>query len=128
MAGFGLCEHLTTVNLINCRSLETWGFISCHNLRTVSLPRCENIGWAAFYDCVNLCTISLPNCNTLQGEAFGGCTKLTSVYLMSNSVISINTTITSIADIFELTPIIDSSYLSGEYGSIYVPSSLLSAY
>ena len=63
-------------------------------------------------------------CTTINSCAFRSCTSLKSVYLQNN-----NNVINIIGDsIFASTPIVDSSYLNGSYGSIYLPMNLSAQY
>ena len=59
----------------------------------------------------------------MSGVIFSDCKQLKSLYLMGSVRCSI-----TISSIFIGTPFNVSSYLSGEYGSIYVPASLLNSY
>lgn len=75
-----------------------------------------NISSLAFFWCSSLSQVSLHNCSYIGRDAFNGCRSLSQVYLGSDSVCILEYTA------FRYTPITSST------GSIYVPSSLVSAY
>ena len=103
-------------------NIGSYAFFSCTSLQSVNFPNCNTIGEFAFDNCISLQSVSFPNCSTIENFAFASCTSLQSVYLLSTSVCTLSN-----SNAFWLTPISRSSYL-GYYGSIYVPSSLLTAY
>lgn len=121
-AAFQLCSKLATIDLPNCISINTNAFGFCTNLTQISIPKCKFIDRSVFTYCSNLSQISLPLCSSIGSYAFFYCSNLMSIYLLYSS------RIVSISDsyIFSYTPIITSK--SGIYGSIYVPSSLLTTY
>lgn len=104
-SAFCLCGKLTNIYLPNLTLLSNaTAFISgCGNLTTISFPKLTNI---------------------TGGNVFNSCAKLTSLYLMNNSVIQVSTS----SFIGTSSPFLNSSYLSGQYASIYVPSSLVNDY
>ena len=93
-------------------------------LTSVAFPAAQTIGMYAFTWCYSLTTAKFPMVNYIDEEAFASCTQLTSVWFMASSVVATS----NISSIFYDTPIMDSSYLSGQYGSIVVPTSLYSNY
>lgn len=140
---FSNCLSLTSINLSTVTQMAMSCFYSCINLQNVSLSNVTSIGQGAFQqcwalssivlnasimggymfnNCSNLQYVSLPNVQSIQTNFFYKCSKLESVYLM-NSVLTTLTAVGAFTD----TPISQSSYL-GYYGSIYVPSSLLTQY
>lgn len=82
------------------------------------------IGSYAFYHCRSLTTASFPNCATIRNNTFYSCYNLLSLYLTSTSIVQLEK-----SDAFSWTPIAGyTTSTGGVYGSIYVPSSLLSDY
>lgn len=75
----------------------------------------------AFYAC-NANEISAPGCRNIRAYAFRECPYLSKLYLMNSSKATLSN-----STAFYNTPFNKSEYL-GYYGSIYVPSSLLSDY
>lgn len=141
---FVLCQSLTSVNLPNCRFVDTYAFGGCASLKTIKLPVCGDIAEGAFEECLSLETIDLPLCHTIGSEAFGGCASLKSVNLsvcmyIDNNAFADCTSLTTLvlggssvphlmnSNAFSNTPMFKSSY-TGQFGSIYVPAYLVSAY
>ena len=120
-SAFQQCSNLTAASFPECTFIGASVFYYCSNLTVASFPECTNMDPYAFYGCGSLTTISLPKCISIGMNAFYNCKKLESAYFMGSSIPSIG------ANIFQLTPIANNSYI-GYYGSIYVPSSLLASY
>ena len=143
---FSCCSLLSIVNFSICTSIGAYAFYSCTSLMTISFPSCTIIGSYAFASCVYLRTnVNFPNCtiisagafqsctslNTLsfskvtsiESNAFNQCTRLCSFYL--NGVSSVPT-LGNYA--FSSTPIGGYSAVAGQYGSIFVPSSLYNSF
>ena len=139
------CYRLVTLNLPECKSIDSNAFMSCNRLASASLAKCEYIGDYAFAYCYSwsnlsfpscktignyafvrnssLTTISLPICSNIGTDAFRYCTRLISLDLTKVSrVTSIN------ESVFYSTPIGGYSDVAGQYGSVYVPSSLYAAF
>lgn len=116
------CYKLSKVTLPSVSMLYANEFYMCRSLTNVSIPLVSIIYSSAFQNCSELSIISLPALTSISGRAFYNCSKLEKVYLLGNSVASAQTT-----TIFDNTPMSQSSYL-GYFGSIYVPSSLLTQY
>jgi hypothetical protein len=70
-----------------------------------------------------LTTISFPACTTIGTWAFRGCRMLVELHLMGSSVAELLT-----SEAFNSTPIGGYSASAGQYGTIYVPASLLTSY
>jgi hypothetical protein len=117
------CSNLTSVNISNCTYIGNSAFYSCKNLTQINLSKCERICDSAFWSCPQLTTISLPVCSYIGSYAFNRCSALQSLYLLSTAVVSLGGYDTAIQN----TPLSLSTY-TGSFGSIYVPSSLLTAY
>ena len=66
------CNSLTSINLSNCKGLESIGngaFYQCRSLTSIDLSDCANlkiIGDYAFYNCLGLTEINLNGCTSLQ--------------------------------------------------------------
>jgi hypothetical protein len=120
------CPMLTSLYLPELLSTETGGFYDMSTLTNISLPKFEFAEYEAFELCTALTTISLPALRHLDDFVFSRCTSLSAIYLMGSYMVSCE------SDGYEFNPFVnspfsDSSYL-GYYGSIYVPSSMASAY
>ncbi len=119
-------------------------FYSLPDLRTLYAPKLTHIGLTNcpllssvtfdnvvyIYFCISLGTLPrvvLPKCQTYSGAGFfGGCRSLSQIYLLNSSVV--NWSYTGSVNLETLdNPLVDESLL-GYYASIYVPSSLYSAY
>lgn len=98
-----------------------YAFAQCSVLNSVSLPLLSSIGNNAFRSCKALKSVSLPALNSMGSSCFLQCSALESVYLF-NSVVASGATA-----MFNSTPMVASTYI-GHFGSIYVRSSLLSAW
>ena len=119
---FNNCTKLQSTNFPNCTTIGNQAFCSCKSLQSVSFPVCTTIGNQAFWGCLKLQSASFPVCTSIGGSAFGLCSSLSALYLLTSSVC-----ILSNSNAFVNTPISKSTYL-GYFGSIYVPSSLVSSY
>ena len=119
---FRLCSSLQSVSFPNCNIIESRAFSRCTSLQSVNFPNCSIIGYYVFQGCTSLQSVSFPNCSSIGNYAFWSCFSLQSVYLLSTSVCTL-----AHSNAFNNTPLSLSTYL-GYFGSIYVPSSLLTAY
>ena len=127
---FSQCTALTSVYLPNAISFNgEYNFYSCSNLVTLSVPELTYIYGSDFQYCRNLEVLSFPKLSKIgyYASCFAGCSKLKSVYLMNSSMVYMSTNYSN-WQIFDQSPMVNSTYLSGSYGSIYVPSSLLTTY
>lgn len=144
-SAFYLCSSLTTVNFPLCENIRNYAFSGCANLSSVSFPACTEIGSNAFYACTSLSTVNFRACTRVLGSAFyrcirladvsfsacaligvsafAGCNRLISLYLTGSSLCALVN-----SNAFQSTPIGGYSVSAGQYGSIYVPASLLSDY
>ena len=121
-SAFANCSNLTTVSLPNLETaIALFIFEKCINLSSISLPKITRIGQGMFRSCYNLTTARFSMATSVGMSAFDYCSKLESLYLLGSSVASLGGTG------FVSTPFRDSTYL-GYFGSIYVPSSLLTSY
>ena len=106
----------------NCTYVPSSAFYYYGSIEAADFPHASGIGSSAFYNCTTLSEISLPVCTYIGMSAFYRCTKLMSVDL---------TGVSSVPALFNYyafygTPIYSS--VNGTYGSIYVPTSLYSAF
>ena len=92
-------------------------------MTTIDITNVETIGQSAFRSCYRLSEINIPNVTRIERGAFEDCHSLEKVYVGMNvsKVVSLG------ALIFTFTPMTDPN-LTGNYGSIYVPASLVDAY
>ena len=120
---FQSCRSLATASFPECTSILFSAFQGCYSLTTVSFPVCTYVGSYAFRSCTALTTASFPKCTSIGNSAFVGCNNLISLYLL-NSVVCV----LSNSNAFNATPIGGNSASAGQYGSIYVPMSLLASY
>ena len=127
---FADCSILANISFPKCRVIGIGAFRYCSSLSYVYFPACKGIGANAFLDCRTLSYIDLPACSYIDYKAFANCYNLVSVYLRASSVISINSQYSSsyYGSPFKSTPIEGYSDVAGQYGTVYVPSSLYADY
>ena len=100
---FASCSRLSAISFPKCTSIANGAFSSCSSLTEAYFPSCSIISNFAFANCTSLSTASFPSCTTIGNSAFRSCRKLISLYLMGSSS-------------------------AGQYGSVFVPQSLLASY
>ena len=122
-SAFYNCCRISTVSFPNCATISIYAFYYCSSLTTVSFPNCTTIGGYAFASCIRLTTVSFPSCTSIGNNAFLKCYNLISLYLTGSSYVSL-----SHSNAFSSTPIGGYSTSAKQYGSIYVPSSMLASY
>ena len=122
-SAFYYCNSLTTASFPSATTISAYAFCACHSLTTISFPLVTTIGSGAFNGCKNLTTASFPLVTTIGSSAFSSCYNLTSLYLSGTSVVTLGG-----SAVFTYTPIGGYSESAGQYGSVYVPSSLYSSY
>jgi len=120
---FGYCRSLTSVNFPACTNIGNNAFSHCSGLTSVNFPACTNIGNTAFGYCSRLTTVNFPACTNISSTAFRACHTLISFYLTGSSYVSLVN-----SNAFNSTPIGGYSASAGQYGSIYVPASMLESY
>lgn len=120
-AAFNLCSSLTKVSLPSASNISAQAFSSCALLSDVYIPNVDRIGSSAFWSCKSLTTVRLEKVTRISTTAFAWCTNLSQVYILGSVKCSF------MGSVFGSTPMTDSSYL-GYWGSIYVPSSMVSDY
>ena len=136
---FASCSSLSQVSLPMCRHIGYWTFYGCTSLSQVSLPMCEYIGEDAFYNCYKLSQVSLPVCKYIANNAFGFCWSLSQVslpmcsYIGSSAFYSckslsiITLGCSGVCSLYD-SKVFSYTLITRSTGSIYVPSSLVSAY
>ena len=97
--------------------------ILARTITTYTDDTVESVRQGAFRYCQDLISVSLPKCSSINAIAFGQCVRLAEIRLMSESVAALES-----SNAFGSTPIAGYSTVAGQYGSIYVPASLLTAY
>lgn len=115
-------SNLATVDFPVCQEIGNNAFYDCSSLTSISFPACTTINAQAFYNCSSLTSISFPACTTIYTGAFQNCTSLTTIILGTSTLCSLVS-----SNAFSNTPIAIST-LTGSFGSIYVPSSLVTQY
>lgn len=113
---------LTSATLPDASIIGINAFQKCSALTKVNIPKVEKLYTNAFAYCSTLSTITLSNINNISATAFGSCTALTSLYLTCSSIPTLAN-----VNAFTNTPL-SISTLTGDFGSIYVPSSLYDSY
>lgn len=114
---FTTFEHDTT-QVIGFSAFKSYPWLT-----RVNFPACTTIKKDAFYSCTSLSSVSFPTCITVGSSAFAYCYKLKSLYLLGSSIVSLA------PDCFWSTPIAGyTQYTDGQYGSIFVPASLVDQY
>lgn len=120
---FYYCYSLTKANFPTCTFVGTSAFNSCNSLTEIYFPMCASIWTDAFAFCSSLTEVSFPACALIASSAFRKCLKLISFYLLGSSVATLSN-----SNAFSSTPIGGYSASAGQYGSIFVPSSLYNSY
>ena len=117
--------NCTALNSVYCPAvinIQQYAFNRCLSLTSVSFPLVSQIGNYAFYRCSGLATASFPAVTSIGSSAFYSCIGLVSLYMLGSSMASLGS-----KNAFFYTPMDDSTY-TGNFGSIYVPASLVSEY
>lgn len=118
--GFNYCTNLRDASFAKCirmvpNMFQGEAFHYCSNLTNVYMPMCSNLGSYAFANC-GLISIELPACRVIQEYAFQSCSRFRTLVLEGSSVVTLYDSAFS------------GTRMSTSVGSIYVPSSLVSAY
>ena len=121
---FANCYEISEVFFPSATSVGVAAFGSCSKLASITLDLVEDIQAGTFSNCYRLSEVYLPRAVSIN-NAFQKCFHLMSLYLLGSSVANLVTT-----SAFSSTPIANyfASVGSDNYGSIYVPSSLLTTY
>jgi hypothetical protein len=118
---FSGCSRIKSVDLSALTFAQAGAFSYCTTCSSYSLPLLKTVGSSCFYSNWSLTTITLPSATTISGYAFRYCSNLMSIVLPGSTVVNLPTSTT-----FNNMPVTAS--VDGVYGSIYVPSSLLTSY
>ncbi|MBR2680484.1 MAG: leucine-rich repeat protein [Exiguobacterium sp.] len=119
------CGWLHFASMPEATYLYQNAFAGCYSLQSAYFPKVTFVQASAFYDCRSLSVVSLPKLETMYSSAFQNCHRLMSVYFLN----SVATTFYGSSTIFASTPIGGyTAQTGGQYGSIYVPSSLYATY
>jgi len=143
--GFENCNALSKVTFSTLYFLPYNCFRSCANLKEINIDKVSGeLPTSCFYGCTTLKKIRnfyasyitascFASCFSMSkalfatyyiySSAFANCRSLSKLYLMATAMVSLQN-----SNAFSSTPIANSGYLSGAYGSIYVPSYLVSDY
>jgi hypothetical protein len=127
--GFEECVNLYSASFPAATVVSQYAFMGCTRLSNLSLPNAVEIGpeifcggnWSDGYRNTALSVLSLPKASYIHAGAFMGCIALRSLYLLSTAVCNIES---YPGNIFSRT----SFYANGALGTVYVPSSLVTAY
>lgn len=85
-------NNLNAITAPAAKSIGRNAFEYCTNLSNVDIPLTENIREYAFNGCYKLSQISFPRCTMISSGAFSGCSALKSVFLLGNSVPTLEST------------------------------------
>ena len=150
---FGNCSKLTNVSFPVCSYIGSYAFDNCSSITNVSFPVCSYIGAFAFYYCKSITNVSFPVCSYIGSSAFYACSSLTkatfgfdissasttikayiytAAFIFCTKLTNLTLCYPSVATLsninaFTSTPM-SISTLTGSFGSIYVPASLVDAY
>ena len=115
---------ISTVNIPSCVIIGSYAFAGNYVLESVNAPLVTTIESYAFQSCrARLQTLSFPHLLSIRSGAFSDCWNLISLYLLGGTVCKLQN-----GSCFTSTPIGGYSTSAGQYGSVYVPSSLLATY
>lgn len=121
-SAFKALSSLVTLNLLNASIIGNYACQNCYDLKTVTASLAEKINTGAFYACSSLVTLSFPAATNIGASAFQNCIALESLNLTGSTVVTLAN-----VNAFTNTPM-SMSTLTGNFGSIYVPSSLYASY
>ena len=118
---FNTCTNLESVYMPNLQSIGNSGAFAKAKLGYIDFPNLTYIGSNTFQSCTSISWISLPKLASVNGSAFNNCKSMMSLYILTSSVPYLANTA------FGSTPLGNSTF-TGEFGSIFVLSSMLSAF
>lgn len=123
VGAFRSCTKLPEINIDKVvGALGMSCFLSCHSLTKIRNFNADYVQDYCFANCTNLSKCLLAAWS-FTAYVFVNCSKLSKLYLISPVPAML-----TMSNIFSNTPMVNSAYLSGVYGSIYVPSALVSDY
>lgn len=121
-SAFNTCPSLANISFPNATEVGAYAFTYCSSLASVNFSKVTSIGAGAFSNCKSIVTASFPKVTSIGNNVFRGCNHLVSLYLMGDTVPIIGTSV------FSSTPIGGYSASAGQYGNVFVPSSLWATY
>lgn len=121
---FQRCSSLQSVNIPNALTGMASVFDGCSSLQEVTFAKSVAVGNSFFYNCSALTKVDLSSSNisttgAINSKAFYGCGNLITLILRKSTIFTLGN-----VDAFNGTPFAS----GGSGGTIYVPSSLISAY
>ncbi len=126
---FYQCSFLEDVNFPKLSSVSSCGslFAYCSSLKSIAFPELESVMMNAWFsNCTALSTAIFPKLTSMSGAAgFASCHNLISLFLLASSMCTLGV---AVSQMFASTPLYNYSTLAGQWGSIFVPSSLLTSY
>lgn len=121
---FANMASLTTASLPKLTYATIGLFYQCYSLASLYLPSASYVSNTTFAYCSYLTAIYFDNLTKVSSTyAFRNCVRLISLYLLGSTVATLTN-----ANAFTSTPISTYSASAGQYGTIYVRSSLLASY
>lgn len=123
MVAFSGCSSLTSVNFPAASEADNQVFANCIALADVNLPILRYIGISTFSGCSSLTGVNFPAATNIGSNAFRNCYNLVALTLGNKRVCNLYN-----SNAFSSTPIGGYLDVTGQYGSIYVPASLLTSY
>ena len=121
VSAFQGCSSLTTFDFNNILTISAYAF-NRTGLLKIYAPNIDRIASSCFSEITNLSKAFFKMVYGISQGAFAFCSSLESLYLQAKGMCSLEST-----SVFDRTPISASSYI-GRFGSIFVPSVLLSKY
>ena len=119
---FSFCTKLTSISFPAAINIYGYAFYAT-SITEANFPKATAINGYTFYNCDDLITASFPSASLIYNYAFRQCYNLKSLYLLGSSMCAL-----SASYAFYSTPIGGYSTSARTYGSIYVPTSLLTSY
>ena len=114
---------IKSISITGPDSIAPRAFQNCKSLSYANISNTKSFASSVFLNCTSLETVVLEAAKSIANAAFSGCEKLESCYIYTLSTSAPSVAATA----FSSTPLVDDSYL-GHYGSIYVPSDMVSIY
>lgn len=140
------CKDLVTIDMPYANNIGYYGCAECTSLVNVNLPNVENIAIGGFNRCNALTEIRLPMINSISTTAFSYCRNLQLIdfgrhteTIIQGSVNYCTSLVTVIIrnpdavcniskDVFNTTPILDSTSEKYSEAFVYVPKDILNLY
>lgn len=115
-------NKITRIDLPELTLLSNQGLQAC-GLIYASVPKLADIRNQGFKSNYSLVSITLPQISIMGNSVFAECYNLVHLYLPNSIVCTLSN-----ANTFQSTPMAGYTESAGQYGSIYVPASLLTTY